>query len=147
MNNEASAIIEGLQKLGESDFDYTNRGAKGDARLDSICEAVIKLPDPTRIFPEFFRLMERLSEADLGAPGPLVHTMERHIGFYEALLMESIHRKPTYLSVWMVNRILNGNAANRDTWMNILRVAADHPLASEGVKDSALGFIQLQNEN
>jgi hypothetical protein len=147
MSNEASSLIESLGNLRESDFDYSNMNARGDVNLDAICHAVTKLPDPSVIFPEFFRLMERLSEVELGTPGPLVHTMEQYSGRYETHLIDSIKRKPTELSVWMINRILNGNPENQDLWMSALKIAANHPLASESVKDSAVGFIQFQNEN
>src|SRR5439155_10043350 len=36
-----------------------------------------------------------LSVADLGSPGPLVHTLERMRGHYERELVESIKRRPT----------------------------------------------------
>jgi hypothetical protein len=64
--------------------------------------------------------MERLSDSDLESPGSLVHTMENYVGAYEDLLADSVSRKPTTLTVWMVNRILNGATKERDKWMEIL---------------------------
>ena len=50
--------------------------------------------------------MEDFPEADFGQPGPLTHFVE---GFYksgyEELLYQSIKRKPTLHTIWMVNRI------------------------------------------
>jgi hypothetical protein len=64
-----------------------------------------------------FRTMERLDGVELGTPGPLVHTLETWRGGYEKLLAESARRKPTSLSVWMVNRILNVRPPDSDSWL------------------------------
>ena len=61
--------------------------------------------------------MERLDGVELGTPGPLVHTLETLRGGYEMLLAESVRRKPTLLSVWMVNRILNVNPPDAESWL------------------------------
>ena len=54
------------------------------------------------------RLIEKYPTMDFGSPGPLVHTIERFRGQYEQHLFDSLDRKPTALTVWMLNRILNG---------------------------------------
>jgi hypothetical protein len=52
--------------------------------------------------------MERYPEADLGSPGPLVHTIERiPIAQFGTFLRSSVERQPGQLNLWMVNRILN----------------------------------------
>lgn len=108
MSRSLEQIVADLGALAEDYFDYNGAAMRGPECLDGICTDVLKLPVPSAAFPELFRLMERLSGSDLGSPGPLVHTMEKHIGCYEDSLAASIHRKPTTLTVWMVNRILNG---------------------------------------
>jgi hypothetical protein len=55
------------------------------------------------------RFMEDHPEIDYGMPGPLVHFLERAPrATHEARLLDSIARKPTFVTVWMLNRLLNG---------------------------------------
>jgi hypothetical protein len=52
--------------------------------------------------------MESHPRWDFGSPGPLVHFVERFFGRgYEERLVESISRKPTWLTTWMLNRVIN----------------------------------------
>jgi hypothetical protein len=90
--------------------------------------------------------MERLPQSDLGSPGPLVHTLERLAG-YEDELVKSIHRHPTVLSVWMVNRILNADLSvdKRESYLAVLHDAEAHNLASQNVREDAHDFIELQS--
>ncbi|MBK1884707.1 hypothetical protein JIN85_20010 [Luteolibacter pohnpeiensis] len=145
MNRDITEIVREFRQFTADDFDYS-KGGSGPEQLYALCEEVEGLPDPTAVFPEFFALMERLPDSELGTPGPLVHTLENHIGSYERLLAASVRRKPTDLSVWMVNRILNGSEKDRAFWIELLALAADHPEASEVIKDEAKRFIQLQSQ-
>jgi len=144
MIDDLYSIICQFGDLTQRDFDYGIAGARGLDRLNEICAAVEGLPSPSLAFPAMFELMERLSESDLGTPGPLVHTMESHIGSYEDLLEQSVRKKPVDLSVWMVNRILNAKC-DRSRWMGVLHTAADHSGASDVVRGQAQHFIEVQN--
>ena len=146
MPRSLETIMCDLNALTAEEFDYRTPAARGIERLDDICDAVLSLPAPSAAFPEFFRLMERLSDSDLGSPGSLVHTMEKHEGSYEDLLAASVSRKPTPLTVWMVNRILNGGTKDREKWMEILAVAVSHPAASEVAREQASRFIAFQQK-
>ena len=136
-------VVRELDAFTEADFDYRSPNG-GLERLDALCDDVLSLPVPSDTFRYFFRLMERLPDADFGSPGSLVHTMERHIGSYEDMLAESVERKPTSLSIWMVNRILNGKTSDRERWLRLLALAADHPQASEVTRNEARHFIEFQ---
>lgn len=145
MPRDAATLVSELRKFTADDFDYM-KGATGPERLYALCEEVEALLEPMSIFPEFFALIERLSDSELGTPGPLVHTMEKHSGHYEQFLAESLKRKPTDLTVWMVNRILNGEPADSAFWMDQLSTAAEHPSATPLVKEQALHFIEFQKK-
>ena len=100
-------IITGLRTLRPSDFDYSNMEARGWERLSELTDALTGIPGgPEAAIPELFGVMERMPDADLGSPGPLVHTLEALKG-YEVELIRSVSRSPSLLSVWMINRILN----------------------------------------
>jgi hypothetical protein len=144
MPRSLETIVHDLNALTAEEFAYRKPTDRGLVRLDAICDDVRGLPLPSAAFPEFFRLMERLSDSDLGSPGSLVHTMERYAGAYEDLLAESVSRKPTGLSVWMVNRILNGPTTDKRKWMEILTIAADHPAASQVTREQARRFVVVQ---
>lgn len=145
MSRDVASLISELRGYTAADFDYM-KGATGPERLYALCEEAEALPDPSVLFQEFFALIERLSDSELGTPGPLVHTMEEHSGHYEQLLADSLKRKPTDLTVWMVNRILNGEPADSAFWIDQLSAAAEHPSATPLVKEQALHFIEFQKK-
>jgi hypothetical protein len=89
--------------------------------------------------------MKRLDGSDLGSPGPLVHALEACSGF-EPFLKASLHRKPTSLSVWMINRILNSDPHDAQDWLAQLASAGAHSNASEPTKADALEFLTYQNQ-
>src|SRR5258708_16431547 len=99
MTRSLETIACDLNALTAEEFDHRKPTDRGIERLQGICEDVLSLPVPSEAFPEFFRLMERLSDSELGPPGSLVHTMEKHVGGYEDLLAASVPRKPTTLTV------------------------------------------------
>src|SRR3954471_11325843 len=138
-------IVMGLRSLQERDFDLNNTDAFGNERLYELTQGLLNLHSPERSIPALFAVMERMPDADLGSPGPLVHTLERLRG-YELELANSIRRCPSLLSVWMLNRILNTHLPNelRQMYMALLHEAADHPIAPADVRDEAHGFIRFQ---
>jgi hypothetical protein len=91
-----------------------------------------------------FDLIERLDDVDLGSPGPLVHALESTGTAYERSLEASLRRKPAPLSVWMVNRILNTDRADRRSWLDLLAMAAAHPLASKATRADVQDFLAFQ---
>lgn len=114
-------------------------------RLYEIFEGLSSRPDRRSAVPAMFGLMERYPEAILGTPGPLVHELEAIEG-YAAELRESVLRQPSYLTVWMINRILNGEPDDdqRRRWRQLLEVASKHPLTPELAREEAVRFIAHQ---
>jgi hypothetical protein len=138
-------IVSGFRALQNSDFDDMNVDARGLERLAELTDALMSVPDREQAIPELFSVMERLPDADLGSPGPLVHTLERLHG-YEGELVRSVRRQPSLLSVWMVNRILNTNLSDdaRSSYMALLNEALAHPNAPETVGEDVRRFIKRQ---
>jgi len=132
-------IISGLRGLRDEDFgDYVPQ------KLYDITEAVPKLSSPELVVPELFAVMERFPDAELGTPGPLVHTLESLD--YTRELVASIRRRPTPHGVWMVNRILNSDLAETDRqfYLDLLTSVTAHPHATESARDQAQSFIEFQ---
>jgi hypothetical protein len=81
--------------------------------------------------------MEKHPALDYGAPGPLVHFVERFFGAgYEDELLASLERRPTGHTVWMLQRLINGTkgARKRAPLITALKRAAQHPSADDDVK-------------
>jgi hypothetical protein len=74
---------------------------KDIARLYEIFEGFGSLAGRERAIGPIFELLERFPDADFGSPGPLVHELEAMDG-YQVFLRESIRRRPTATTVWMV---------------------------------------------
>jgi hypothetical protein len=118
----ASDIRKQLLKIAPSDdfesasIDLTEAWSEAGVGVESI--------DPILEF------MEAHPDLDYGMPGALVHFVENyHKKGYEEKLMNSIKRKPTPLTVWMLNRLLNGTRkwAEREVLISTMRQAATHP--------------------
>ncbi len=137
-------IVADFDLLAARDFDYANPSANGWDWLQHLCDELRAINKPMVCAPVLFHTMERLDGADLGSPGPLVHTLEIWRGHYEPFLVESIRRKPTPLSVWMINRILNAKPPDGEMWLALLRSVGDHPLASDEARAEARRFIEYQ---
>lgn len=141
MSREIQTIIADFRAITAEAIE----SGEGIDQIYALCEEVEGLDDPPEAFPAFFELMERLPDSDLGSPGELVHTMEQHIGSYEDLLEDSLRRAPTYLTVWMANRILNVPSADRNRWLPLLRSVETHEAATEGIKSEARMFLERQD--
>jgi hypothetical protein len=137
-------IVADLDRLAAADFDDDNPAGDGWARLSGLCGEALAAAGGAACAPAMFRVMERLDESDLGMPGPLVPTLESWRGRYEPLLAESVDRKPSPLTVWMVNRLLNSDPMHPDLWLALLRRAAGHPGASPQTRADARSFLRYQ---
>jgi hypothetical protein len=113
--------------------------------LSELFEGFRQLDERERAVPAMLHLLERFPAADFGSPGPLVHELEDIVG-YRASLRESLHRQPTKLTVWMINRILNSRLvpAERALWLSELRQALEHPNTSADARELARGFLDRQ---
>ena len=125
-------------------------GESGDryADIERLAEITEKLPtlaDAATALPALFGVLERHPDDDLGAPGPVVHTIEA-IGGHIPELLKSIGRVPVDLTVWMVNRLLNSelDANTRKALMETLRDVADNETVTEDVRESSRRFLAFQ---
>lgn len=122
-----------------------NEDGDNEERLYELLKGLVAIPGSTVVVPAMFALLERYPTADFGSPGPIVHTIEA-LGGYEDDLRESLKCQPTYLTVWMVNRILNTELpeAERLAWLTDLRNASANPAAPERAKEEAVNFLRYQ---
>lgn len=96
--------------------------------LEALCEDIIELNnegwDTAILMDPLFRILEENSDFDFGMPGQIVHTLEKHYkkGLEEELF-KSLNRKPTFYTLWMLNRIINGtsDAKEKESYMEMLK--------------------------
>ena len=95
------------------------------------------------------RFMEDHPNIDFGTPGPLVHFIERfNQKAFEEKLLESLRRKPTDHTVWMLNRLINWtkDAAERSRYLAELRLIAENPVANSDARRAAADFLDYQRK-
>ena len=94
--------------------------------IDSV--SLMEKAEQARAIPALFEFIETHFDKDLGSPGPFVHFLEEQD--CEQELLESLRRKPTDLTVHMVNRILNSLSGIEHTrWLKELEIVIIHPKA------------------
>ncbi|MCA0895128.1 hypothetical protein [Microbulbifer agarilyticus] len=109
-------------------------------------DALEKNPKKREAVPAIFRFFEAHSDKDLGSPGPLVHFLEEENDYLREL-ERSVSRKPTDLTVWMINRVINGaEPKDRKHWLTILDKVVKHPKTDTRARESAKEFIEYQGE-
>lgn len=86
--------------------------------------------------------METHPAADFGTPGPLVHFLETFYGRgYEEKLVESLARRPTNHTVWMLNRIINGvDGSEKQYFLAVLDKVIVHPENDPEAREEARTF-------
>lgn len=112
--------------------------------LYDFIERIEKLPNKRDAIPAIFRFMEESHDKELGSPGPLVHFLEEKNDYHKAL-KESLKRKPTVLTLWMVNRIINGvPEAEKSEWLSILETVSSNESTDDITKDEAKKYLEYQ---
>jgi hypothetical protein len=94
------------------------------------------------------RFMEEHPELDYGSPGPLVHHVEEFCwNGYEEKLIESVGRRPTTHTVWMLNRVLNGTTepSRRQVLVRLMKQAASNPRTDAETLERIRGFLEPLN--
>lgn len=107
----------------------------------------------TLVLKPLFSILEKYPNYDFESPGELVHYLETYYkNGYEEQLVESLNRKPTNLTIWMLNRIMNDNSNVQKTeHLNLLKSISKNTKLSDQVREEALNFLTFQqktnNEN
>jgi hypothetical protein len=112
----------------------------------ALADELVGHPEGVEAIPGLLLLLEQNEKLEWGAPGPVVHAVETFCGRgYERLLLESIRRKPTNHTLWMVNRVLNGVSKDlQSDFMEVLAKAAKRKDVSAEVRQAATGFLEFQ---
>lgn len=101
MDDAIPALLEQIEgAIGKDSFEPV---------AEEATDQISSLQDSFEAVELILRMMERHEGADFGMPGPLVHFVEGYFRRgYERLLTESVRRRPTPHTLWMMNRLING---------------------------------------
>lgn len=136
MNN----VSEQLERISRSS-DFFEQSA-------NLTEEWIASGADIAIVEPILRFMENYPEVELGTPGPLVHYVERFYGEgYEEKLIESIARKPTSHTVWMLNRLINGakSPMAKRVLIEVMEQAKANPLTNALTLYKITHFLERQS--
>lgn len=104
------------------------------------------LPNNREAISAIFNFIESNHDKQLGSPGPLVHFLEEKNDYYDAL-KQSSNRKPTALTMWMINRIINAASdTDKAEWLSILEHASKNEAADEIAREEANRFLEYQRD-
>jgi dihydrofolate synthase/folylpolyglutamate synthase len=123
-------------------------GEDPDETMRQLGEAVLRgrpALDPARYRRAVFALLERFPDAEFGTPGAVIHEVERRPGF-EADLEASLARQPTFLTVSMVNRLMNltDDPKALVRWSTVLEATTRHARAPDWVRKAARRYLEHQ---
>ena len=124
----------------------TGAGDDFVARAYELTEAWVAAGVGIEAVEPVLRFMEAHASTDFGAPGPLVHFVERfHGAGYLKALIASLGQRPTAHTAWMVNRVLNGTTApeERARLIEVMERARRHPAADAEAVAALTGFLDL----
>lgn len=103
--------------------------------LDLECSSI----DPLLMFIEEHPLV------DFGFPGEIVHYLEKYYKHgYEDKLIDSIKRRPTRHTVFMLNRLINGNQDEK--YLFLMKAILDRNDVEQAIKEDVQEFLNYQEE-
>jgi len=133
--------------------EFCLRLAKLDGNRDDLVACLYELIDdfPGELdvsggFEPIFSFMETYPSGDFGTPGPLVHLIENYYPKYVTELIRSLGRAPTYLTLWMANRILNDDIERvvRDGLTEVLTSVSESSIHDPDLRKQAKDFLSRQ---
>jgi hypothetical protein len=139
MPRDVQHIIADFEQLAPTENDFNDRGR---LVLRDLCNEVLDTPEPSLAIPAMLNVIEKFPEADFGAPGVLVHTLEKISG-YEGLLIESIQRRPAPLALIMLSRLRNSTTdeTQKSAYRAVFQGVIDNPSTSAEAKEIAASFL------
>jgi len=136
-------IIEKFKNLKiENSEDFKNLEI-----IDELTKSLRQNSDGYLACEVMINLLEKHPEVEFGSPGEPVHTLEKFEGHYEKFLMKSLDKHPTQMTVWMLNRMINGQEENEQKKLiQKLKDCITHPLADKSTIEFAKDFYEYQTE-
>jgi hypothetical protein len=101
-------------------------------------------PKSLEIVEAILQFMESHPEIEYGIPGSLVHFVEAFPNYQEKII-ESVERKPTPHTLWMLDRVITAeqDQRQRDALIAVLRRALENPAADLRARDRASESLKV----
>lgn len=127
-------------------FNDDNLECDNESYFYEIMDELRSKNDITLAIDPIFKLSEKYPSVDFGSPGLLVHTLESLAELYENNLCKSLNRRPTPLTILMLNRIINGehNIIIRQNLANRLSSYLGHPSNDKEIVNTIKRFLDRQ---
>jgi len=137
MPKEINDYILELEKLIKEAHKTGDKYVFQDPAYD-ITDELEKLEKPFEAVEPVLRLIERGPDIDYGGPGPLGTFIENFYNKgYEELLVESLQRKPTNYTIFLLNRVCNDkNDPDRHRYVKIIKSYANSNYLSDFWKEA-----------
>ena len=115
------------------------------AMMYSLVDALESEPEPFAFVEPILRLFEAHPDTYFGAPGPLVHFVEKFYRHgYEAILCSSFSRRPTRQTALMLNRLINGSSGvQKEEYVEMFTQALQRSDLSRSTSDEIWRFYAL----
>jgi hypothetical protein len=140
LTTEIIKEIEEIKIIDSEDFDNLDR-------IEELTNQLRTNEDGYLACKSLILLMERHPQVEFGIPGEPIHTIEKFVGHYEDFLYESLERKPTMMTVWMLNRIINSKSGtDKKLLLTLMDKCSKHINADELAKDHAKEFMDFQKD-
>ena len=130
-------IVRNIEDIvGTDDFDFMVEEYVEQLETENIgIEAVTPI----------LMIMERHPLEDFGVPGALVHFAEKfYRNGYEEKLVESLKRRPSIHTVWMLNRIINGGE-NAEEYLKLMEDISSRSDIEYEIRNSAKESVAFNN--
>ncbi|MCH5720547.1 hypothetical protein [Niabella hibiscisoli] len=97
------------------------------------------------------QLMEQNPLVEFGTPGPLTHFIEKfykeYQEKYESLLIKSTESNPTVHTIWLLNRVINGNKGEKQkVLIKLLDSISKNKEVEQEIRDIAINFLKYHEE-
>ncbi|QDU50976.1 hypothetical protein Pan110_33370 [Gimesia panareensis] len=135
--------MRGIQAI-ITDLQNFQFGGAADEQLSNLADELEEHPESATAIRAVLELFERYPDEDFGMPGPLAHVIERFYGAgYETELELSLRRKPTTLTLWFGNRIVNAKDSCSEHFIDLLSEVAHRANVAENIRTTAQQFVGL----
>jgi len=133
MTQEITEVIGLIRTLCQRSIGEGEFNSGHNKELAEYCDVLSKNSDFDTWAPLLFEFIEEFDEQvglDLGSPSPLISTLEANTPKYKEYLIQSMHRKPTGIALWMADRIARLPDKDKEFWLKTIKDAAKHPEAT-----------------
>lgn len=137
MNDELKSILQQMEVcIEDNDVTY---------EFDDLIDKINDLDLGCNSIEPLLRFIEKHPLVDFGFPGEIVHYLENFYRHgYEEKLVNSIKRRPTRHTVFMLNRLINGDQEKK--YLLLMEEILDRNDVEQIIKEDVQEFLDFQKE-